>query len=86
MKESEARMEEIPPTMVLHKHVDGADTTFTTMSGPLLNSPPVKWIGLIIKGSYQVVSEDRRWVYEPVPDLWTDIEPDDNYSVDGSRD
>ena len=38
MKTSAARMEKIPSTMVLHKHVDGAETRFNTMSGPLANN------------------------------------------------
>ena len=37
-KEAEARMENIPSTMVLHKNVDEADTRFSTMSGPLANN------------------------------------------------
>ena len=39
MKESVARMDKIPSTMVLHKNVDGADTIFSTMAGPLANNP-----------------------------------------------
>ena len=36
VKELAARMENISSTMVIHKHVDGAGTIFTTMSGPLV--------------------------------------------------
>ena len=32
MKESSARMEKIPSSMMPHKHVDGADTRFSTMT------------------------------------------------------
>ena len=39
LKESMARMDKIPFTMLIHKHVDPADTRFTTMSGPLENNP-----------------------------------------------
>ena len=35
--ESADRMENIPFTMVIHKHVYGADTIFSTMVGPLAN-------------------------------------------------
>ena len=31
---------------------------------------------MIIIGTYQAASEDIRWKYEPVYDLWPDIEPD----------
>ena len=38
VKESAARMENISSAMVLHKHVDGTDTIFSTISGPLVNN------------------------------------------------
>ena len=62
-------MEKIPSTMVLHKHVDGEDTIFATMAGPLAKNPLGKWLGVIIIGSYQAASEDIRWVHDPVSDL-----------------
>ena len=76
VKESAARMENIPSTMVLHKHVDGSDTTFLTMSGPLVNNPMEKWLGVIRKGSYQAAAKDRRWAYDKVSELYPDIDPD----------
>ena len=79
-------MENIPSTMVLHKHVDDADTIFTTMSVPLENNILEKWLGVIRRESYQEVSEDIRWAYGPVYDLWTDIEPDNDSIDDGSSD
>ena len=39
MKGPESMMENIPSTMLLDKHVDGEDTIFSTMSGPLVNNP-----------------------------------------------
>ena len=72
--------------MVLHKHVDGADTRFATMEGPLVNNPLGKWIGVIRRGSYQAASEDSRWEYEPLSGLWPDIEPGSDFSNDGSSD
>ena len=62
-------MENIPSTMVLQNNVDGADTRFSTMAGPLAKNPLEKWLGVIIIGSYQAASEDIRWVYDPVSDL-----------------
>ena len=38
-KESASSMEKIPSSMMLHKHVDGTDTIFATMKGPLANNP-----------------------------------------------
>ena len=39
VKEFLARMENIPYTMVIHKHLDGTDTRFSTMAVPLANNP-----------------------------------------------
>ena len=38
VKESAVRMNNIPSTMVLHKHVDGENKINSTMSVPLLNN------------------------------------------------
>ena len=72
--------------MVLHKHVYGADTRFFTIAGPLVNNNMGKCVGLIIRGTHQAASEDSRWSYEPVSDLWPDVEPDSDSSDDGSSD
>ena len=83
VKESEATMENIPPTMVLHKIVGGSGIIFITISGTLLNNPLKKCLGVIRRGTHQAASEDIRWTYEPVSDLGPDIEPDSHSSVDG---
>ena len=77
-------MENILSTMLLHKHVDGAYTRFDTMSRPLANNPMEKWLGVIRRGTYRSAPEDSRWSYEPVSDLWSDVEPNSDYSVDDS--
>ena len=41
---------------------------------------------MIIRWNYQADSKDARWEYEPVSDLWPDIEPDNDSSDDGSSD
>ena len=50
-------MERIPYKIVFDKNVDGSDTRFYTMTGPLVNILLVKWIGVIIRGSYQEAAE-----------------------------
>ena len=72
--------------MVIHKNVDGADTIFTTMVGPLENNPLEKFLGVIRKGTFQAASEDSRWAYEPVSGIRTDIDPDGDSSNDGTSD
>ena len=54
LKESADSMGKIQFTMVIHKHVDRVDTRFSTMSGPLVNNPLGKWLGVIRIGTYQV--------------------------------
>ena len=56
------------------------------MKGPLVKTRLEKLIGLIKRGTYQASSEDIRWAYEPVSDLWPDIEPVSDSSNDGSSD
>ena len=84
MKKLAARMENMPSTIVINKNVDGADTKYHTMEGPLENNPLVKCIGVIRIGTYQAASEDSRWAYEPVSALCPDIEPDSDNSYGGS--
>ena len=79
-------MEKIPSIMVLHKHVEGSDTIFSTMSVSLINNPLVKWIGVIRRGTYQAASEDIRWAYEPASYLCPYIESDSYSRNNGSID
>ena len=85
MKESAARMENIPSTILLHKHVDGEYTIFSTMTRPLANNPLEKCLGSNRRGTYQSAYEVIRCVYEQVSGLWPDIEPDSDSSDGGSR-
>ena len=66
--------------MVLYQHVYGADTIFSTMSGPFVNNPLGKWLVVIRRGTYYAASEDRRLEYCPVTYLWPDVEPDSDSS------
>ena len=50
------------------------------MEGPLKKNPLEKWLGVIRRGTYQAVSEDSRWAYEPVSDLWPVIDCDSDSS------
>ena len=63
VKESAARLEYIPSTMVLHKHLDGTDTVFFTMSAPLVKENLGEWLRVIRRGTHQAASEDIRWAY-----------------------
>ena len=79
-------MEKISSTMVIHKYEYGANNRLSTMSGPLDNIVLEKWLRVIRTGTYQAESEDIRWSYEPVFDLWLDIESDSDSRNDGLSD
>ena len=70
--------------MVLHKHVDAADTISAIMEGPLVNNSLIKWLEVIIRGNYQSADEDIRWVYKQVLYLWPDVELGSDSSGYGS--
>ena len=60
------------------------------MSVTLAINPLEKLLGLIRRGTYQAASEDSSWAYEPVSDLWPDIEmysasSNDGASYEGSK-
>ena len=80
-------MEKIPSTMVIYKNVVKADTIFATMSGPSLNNPLGKRIGLIIGSPYQDYPGDIMWVYEPMPNVRPDADPvsDFNFNKSGEE-
>ena len=61
MKGSDSRMEDILSTLVLQNNLYGEDTILTTMSVPLVNNPLDRWLGVIIRGSYQEAAEYSRW-------------------------
>ena len=46
--------------MVLHNHVDGADTRFSAMERTLAKNSLGKWLGVIRRGTHQAASEDSR--------------------------
>ena len=60
VKESAARVENIPSTVVIHKHVYGMDTIFYTITGPLANNTLGELLVVIKRGTYQAAAEDSR--------------------------
>ena len=75
-------MENTLSTMVLHKHVDGEDTRYATISGTLVNNPLGKCLGVIIRGTYPEEAENSWWECEPVSGMWPDIYPYSDSTMD----
>ena len=80
MKETAASMEKITYTMVIHKHLYGEETIFSTMYGKLVINPLGKWLVLIRRGNYKSAAGYSRWSYEPVSYLWPDADHGSDYS------
>jgi hypothetical protein len=72
VKESAARMERIPSTLVIHKRPDGVDTRMVSMRHPLVNNPVQKWLGAIDSGAYQPAAITEAHSFVKVEDMWSD--------------
>jgi hypothetical protein len=72
VKESAARMERIPSTLVVHKRPDGADTRMASMRHPLVNNPVQKWLGAIDSGVYQPAAPTNNHAFVKIEDMWSD--------------
>jgi hypothetical protein len=72
VKESAARMERIPSTLVVHKRPDGADTRMASMRHPLVNNPVQKWLGAIDSGAYQPAAPTDNHAFVKIEDMWSD--------------
>jgi hypothetical protein len=71
VKESAARMEKIPSTLILHKRPDGADTRFASLRRPLADSPLVQqWLGAVDNGEYQQAPALHNFAFDKIEDLW----------------
>ena len=59
LKESAARMEQIPSTLVLHKTTDGIDTRAAQIESEFVTNPLEKYIGAHKFGTYQKAGEEK---------------------------
>jgi hypothetical protein len=69
VKESAARMERIPSTLVVHKGPDGADTRMASMRRPLVNNPVQKWLGAIYSGAYRPAAPTGSHTFVKIEDM-----------------
>jgi hypothetical protein len=72
VKESAARMERTPSTLVVHKRPDGADPRMASMRHPLVNNPVQKWLGAIDSGAYQPAAPTGNHAFVKIEDMWSD--------------
>ena len=78
IKESAARMTQLPSTLIFHKHADGADTRFSLMGGDIAENALEKWLGVVRRGSYVKAEGDPNWAFEPLASMWSEDLPDDD--------
>jgi hypothetical protein len=71
VKESAARMERTPSTLVIHKRPDGADTRLASMRHPLVNNPVQKRLGAIDSGAYQQAAPTEDHAFVKIEDMWS---------------
>ena len=67
-------MDKISFTVVLHNHIDGVDTHFANISGPLAKNLLGVWLVLIVRGAYDAAAGNIMWAYEPISEFWLVID------------
>ena len=72
LKESAARMEKIPSTLVLHKRTDGVDTRLASIRSPLAPSPLERWLGVLDCGAYRQAEGNPNWAFVKLDSMWSD--------------
>lgn len=70
LKESAARMERVPSTVVIHKTTDGMDTRLATIHRPLVTNPLENTLGPSQFGTYKQAPANQAYAYERIEDIW----------------
>ena len=81
IKESAARMEKLPSTMVIHHQVDGPDSRFATLEYPFVPNPLEKHLRIHKHGTYEKTGQEQPFAYDRVADMWHE-EVDNNDDED----
>lgn len=65
-------MERIPPSLILHRKADGADTRMASLRSLLCEAAPEKWLGVQGCGEYKRAANNPERAFEPVESMWTE--------------
>ena len=68
-KESAARMQRLPSTLVIHKHTDGADANWAAYRNAFSPAPLQHSLGAVEFGEYKK-AEGEKWAFEKIEQLW----------------
>ena len=83
MKESAARMEKIPSTIIVHKRADGPDTRLASLQSPMSPHPLENWLGVCNPGTYKAAEPHQDYAFVKIEDMWSDEElKEDNSDQD----
>ena len=88
LKESAARMERIPSTVVIHKTTDGMDTRTATIHRPMVSNPLENTLGPAQFGTYRQAPAHQAYAFDRIEDIWgeNDLDLDDRESDSESSD
>ena len=80
VKESSARMEKIPSTIIVHKRADGPDTRLASLQSPMSPHPLENWLGILKPGTYKAAEPNKDFAFVKIEDMWSDeeLEEDDS--------
>jgi hypothetical protein len=68
-KESAARMQKLPSTLVIHKHTDGADANWAAYRNAFSPAPLQHTLGAVEFGEFKKI-EGEEWAFEKIEQLW----------------
>lgn len=86
-KESAARMEKLPSTLVIHKRTDGTDSRLASLDTPAVTNPLEQYLRIHQFGTYKKADDDS-FAFIRIEDLWQDEVDDDDvddFIVDESQ-
>ena len=72
-KETAARMEKLPSTLVIHRPIEGADANWAAYRHAISPSPLDRTLGITDYGKYQQAPVNSKYAFEPIDELWRDI-------------
>jgi hypothetical protein len=76
-KETAARMQKLPSTVVIHKNTDGVDTRWASARNPFGVAPLQHTLGAVEFGRYRKADPGQKWAFERIQDIWDEPIEDD---------
>ena len=71
--ESVSRLTKLPKTLIIHKHVDGIDTRWSTLRHPFGLTPLHQSLRATGFGKFVKANPDQPWAFERIEDIWEEL-------------